>query len=201
MQEIEIVDLIKRTKQHDDEAMEKLLQFFKSKVTSISREYFLLGGDFDDIIQEGMIGLYKAIQSYDETKNNNFGAFASLCIHRQIQNAVKNANRKKNSPLNQYLPIKYFDGSGSSDEDSVLKLVIADENSNVEQNYIDKEISTIVLSKVKNCLSEEQFQILKLFINGESYSEIAKELNISSKQVDNNLQAIKKKLKTIKGEI
>jgi len=201
VQEIEIVDLIKRTKQHDDEAMEKLLQFFKSKVTSISREYFLLGGDFDDIIQEGMIGLYKAIQSYDETKNNNFGAFASLCIHRQIQNAVKNANRKKNSPLNQYLPIKYFDGSGSSDEDSVLKLVIADENSNVEQNYIDKEISTIVLSKVKNCLSEEQFQILKLFINGESYSEIAKELNISSKQVDNNLQAIKKKLKTIKGEI
>ena len=201
MQEIEIVDLIKRTKQHDDEAMEKLLQFFKSKVTSISREYFLLGGDFDDIIQEGMIGLYKAIQSYDETKNNNFGAFASLCIHRQIQNAVKNANRKKNSPLNQYLPIKYFDGSGSSDEDSVLKLVIADENSNVEQNYIDKEISTIVLSKVKNCLSEEQFQILKLFINGESYSEIAKKLNISSKQVDNSLQAIKKKLKTIKGEI
>ena len=201
MQEIEIVDLIKRTKQHDDEAMEKLLQFFKSKVTSISREYFLLGGDFDDIIQEGMIGLYKAIQSYDETKNANFGAFASLCIHRQIQNAVKNANRKKNSPLNQYLPIKYFDGSGSSDEDSVLKLVIADENSNVEQNYIDKEISTIVLSKVKDCLSEEQFQILKLFINGESYSEIAKKLNISSKQVDNSLQAIKKKLKTIKGEI
>ena len=201
MQEIEIIDLIKRTKQHDDEAMEKLLQFFKSKVTSISREYFLLGGDFDDIIQEGMIGLYKAIQCYDETKNTNFGAFASLCIHRQIQNAVKNANRKKNSPLNQSLPIKYFDGSGSSDEDSVLKLVIADENSNVEQNYIDKEISTIVLSKVKDCLSEEQFQILKLFINGESYSEIAKKLNISSKQVDNSLQAIKKKLKTIKGEI
>lgn len=201
MEEFEIVDLIKRTKQHDDEAMEKLLQFFKSKVTAISREYFLLGGDFDDIIQEGMIGLYKAIQSYDENKNANFGAFASLCIHRQIQNAVKNASRKKNNPLNSYLPIKYFDGSGSSDDDNVLKLVIADEQSNVEQNYIDKEVTTIMLSKVKNCLTTEQFEILKLFINGESYSLIAEKLNITSKQVDNSLQAIKKKLKTIKGEI
>ena len=92
MEEIEIVELINETKQHNDQAMEKLLQFFKPKVTAISREYFLVGGDFDDIIQEGMIGLYKAISIYDGNKNHNFKAFASLCIHRQIQNAVKNAN-------------------------------------------------------------------------------------------------------------
>ena len=89
------------------------------------------------------------IDKYDETKNKNFSAFASLCIHRQLQNAVKNANRKKNSPLNSYLPIKYYDGTTSSDEDSVLKLVIVDDNSNIEQNYIDNEMNTIMMSKVE----------------------------------------------------
>lgn len=201
MQEIEISNLIKLAKQHDEDAMENLLRLFKPKVTAISREYFLIGAEFDDLIQEGMIGLYKAISVYEETRNHSFGAFASLCIHRQIQNAVKNANRKKNSPLNEYLPIKYYDGSNASDEDNVLKLVIADENSDIEQNYIDKEINTIAISKVKNILTEEQFKILKMFINGESYAYIAEKNNLTNKQVDNSLQAIKKKLRTIKGEM
>ncbi|MBO5954608.1 MAG: sigma-70 family RNA polymerase sigma factor [Clostridia bacterium] len=197
MTEEKTSNLIKRAKSHDEEAMEELLQFFKPKVIAISREYFLIGAEFDDLIQEGMIGLYKAISVYDESKNHSFSAFASLCIHRQLQNAVKNANRKKNSPLNSYLPIKYYDGSSSSDEDSVLKLVIVDDNSNIEQNYIDKELNTIVISKVKDILTSEQFNILKQFLNGDSYSSIAESNNITSKQVDNMLQAIKKKLRTI----
>ena len=122
----DILNLIKLAKNHDEQAMDELLGMFKPKVIAISREYFLVGAEFDDLIQEGMIGLYKAIGIYDETKNHNFSAFASLCIHRQLQNAVKNANRKKNNPLNTYLPIKYFDGSSSSDEDNVLKLVIVE---------------------------------------------------------------------------
>ncbi len=177
--------------------MDELLQHFKPKVIAISREYFLVGAEFDDLIQEGMIGLYKAISVYEDFKNNNFSAFASLCIHRQLQNAVKNANRKKNSPLNAYLPIKYYDGTTSSDEDSVLKLVIVDDNSNIEQNYIDKEMNTIMMSKVQEILSVEQFRILKQFLNGDSYSDIAKRNEISTKQVDNLLQAIKKKLRTL----
>lgn len=181
----------------DQEAMEELLQFFKPKVIAISREYFLVGAEFDDLIQEGMIGLYKAINIYDGGKNHSFSAFASLCIHRQLQNAVKNANRKKNSPLNSYLPIKYYDGSSSSDEDSVLRLVIVDDNSDIEQNCIDKEINTIVVSKVKDLLTDEQFSILTQFLNGDSYSSIALKNNISNKQVDNMLQAIKKKLRTL----
>lgn len=201
MEEILISNLIKKAKQHDNDAMEELLQMFKPKVIAISREYFLVGAEFDDLIQEGMIGLYKAISVYDESKNHNFSAFASLCIHRQIQNAVKNANRKKNNPLNSYVPIKYYDGSNASDEDNVLRLVIADEDSDVEKIYIDKEINTIVISKVKNLLTEEQFKILEMFINGESYSHIAELTNLTSKKVDNTLQAIKKKLKTIKGEV
>ena len=193
----DILNLIKLAKNHDEQAMDELLGMFKPKVIAISREYFLVGAEFDDLIQEGMIGLYKAIGIYDETKNHNFSAFASLCIHRQLQNAVKNANRKKNNPLNTYLPIKYFDGSSSSDEDNVLKLVIVDDNSNIEQNYIDKEINTLMMSKVKEILKDEQFSILKLFLNGDSYSDIAKRSGITTKQVDNMLQAIKKKLRSI----
>jgi len=192
-----VSNLILKAKSHDDEAMEELFRFFKPKVIAISREYFLIGAEFDDLIQEGMIGLYKAINIYDESKNHSFSAFASLCIHRQLQNAVKNANRKKNTPLNSYLPIKYYDGSSSSDEENILKLVIVDDNSNIEQNFIDKEMNTIVISKVKDMLTKEQFVVLKQFLNGDSYSLIAEKNNISSKQVDNMLQAIKKKLRTL----
>ena len=201
MEEVEIFNLIEKANQHDEEAMEKLMQAFKPKVIAISREYFLVGAEFDDLLQEGMIGLYKAIRVYDQNKNHNFSAFASLCIHRQIQNAVKNANRKKNSPLNSYVPIKYFDGSNASEEDNVLRLVIADEDSDVEKIYIDKEVNTIVISKVKDMLTKEQFEILNMFINGESYSSIANKTGLTNKKVDNTLQAIKKKLRTIKGEV
>ena len=197
MQEQKINKLVKLSKNNDAKATEELLTIFKSKVTAISREYFLIGAEFDDLIQEGMIGLYKAISVYEESKNHSFSAFASLCIHRQLQNAVKNANRKKNTPLNSYLPIKYYDGSTSSDEDNVLKLVIVDDNSNIEQNYIDKELNTIMISKVKDMLCEEQFEILKQFLNGDSYTAIAEKNRISNKQVDNMLQAIKKKLRML----
>ena len=200
MQEQKINKLVKLSKNNDSKATEELLTFFKSKVTAICREYFLIGAEFDDLIQEGMIGLYKAINVYDETKNHNFSAFASLCIHRQLQNAVKNANRKKNNPLNSYLPIKYYDGTQDSDE-GLTNLVIVDDTSDIEQNYIDKELKAIVISKVKEILSEQQFDILKMFLNGESYVKIAKTFDITTKQVDNMLQAIKKKLKTIQGEV
>ena len=201
MEETELIQEIKRAQAHDDEAMENLLRIFKPKVIAISREYFLIGADFDDLLQEGMIGLYKAINIYDPDKNHNFSAFASLCIHRQLQNAVKNANRKKNAPLNSYVPIKYFDGSNTSDDDKVNKLVIVDDDSDIEKNYIDREMNAIVISKVRNLLSELQFKVLKMFINGESYETMANSLGISKKKVDNLIQAIKKKLRSIKGEI
>ena len=197
MTESVIEELIVKARNHDEDSMEELLQYFKPKVIAISREYFLVGAEFDDLIQEGMIGLYKAIGIYDSNKNHNFSAFASLCIHRQLQNAVKNANRKKNNPLNSYLPIKYFDGSTVSDEDNVLKLVIVDDNSNIEKNFIDKEINTLLISKVEEVLTEDQFRILKQFLNGDSYSYIAEKNNITTKNVDNMLQAIKKKLRSI----
>ena len=201
MIDIDINEEIKRAQAHDGDAMENLLRIFKPKVIAISREYFLIGADFDDLLQEGMIGLYKAIRIYDPEKNHNFSAFASLCIHRQLQNAVKNANRKKNAPLNSYVPIKYYDGSNTSDDDKINKLVIVDDDSDIEKNYIDKEMNAIVISRVKDLLSDEQFRVLKMFINGASYEDMANSLHISKKKVDNLLQAIKKKLRGIKGEI
>ncbi len=201
MKEKEINNLIIEAKNHNEQAIDELFSLFKSKVNAIAREYFLIGADSDDLIQEGMIGLYKAISVYEPDKNHNFGAFASLCIHRQLQNAVKNANRKKNSPLNSYVPIKYFDGSSTSDEENILKLVIVDDTSDIERNILDEESNSILLSKVKELLSEIQFVVLKKFINGESYSSIAESVDMTPKNVDNMLQAIKKKLRTLKGEI
>jgi len=201
LNETKINQLVALAKVHNEAATDELLTHFKPKVIAISREYFLIGSDFDDLIQEGMIGLYKAISVYDSTKNTNFSAFASLCIHRQLQNAVKNANRKKNSPLNSYIPIKYYDGSSSSDDEKIMNLVIVDDTSNIEQNYIDKELNAILMSKVKEVLNEQQFDVLKMFLNGETYSNISKHFNINVKQVDNMLQAIKKKLRTIQGEV
>ena len=138
MQEEKINQLVKLSKNNDTKATEELLTLFKSKVTAICREYFLIGAEFDDLLQEGMIGLYKAIGVYDETKNHSFSAFASLCIHRQLQNAVKNANRKKNSPLNSYVPIKYYDGTRDTDDDGITNLVIVDDKRIEIQNDTNK---------------------------------------------------------------
>ena len=196
----EVSSLIEKAQQHDEQAMEDLLHLFKPKVIAISREYFLIGADVDDLIQVGMIGLYKAINIYDKTKNKNFSAFASLCIHRQLQTAVKNANRIKNAPLNSYLPINYYGGIGQDDE-KYGRFVIVDDNSDFEKEYIDKELNAIVISKVKNLLTEQQFEMLKMFLNGVNYVTMAEHFDISTKQVDNTLQAIKRKLHSIKGEI
>ena len=192
----EIEELILKSR-NDEDAMDNLLKIFKPKVIAISREYFLVGADFDDLLQEGMIGLYKAIRGYDKDKNHNFSSFASLCIHRQLQNAVKLNNRKKNLPLNSYLPIKYYDGTN----EDYVNLVIVDDTSNIEQNYIDKEMNTVLMSRIKEILNEQQFLILKMFINGESYVTIANKMELTTKNVDNMLQAIKKKLRSIKGEL
>ena len=201
LNEIAINKLIIRAKNNDEQAIDELFSVFKPKVNAISREYFLIGADTDDLIQEGMIGLYKAISVYDAEKNHNFSAFASLCIHRQLQNAVKNANRKKNSPLNTYVPIKYYDGSSESEDENIIRMVIVDDTSDIEQNFVDKESNAILLSKVKDVLNDLQFTVLKKFINGESYSAIAESVDLTTKNVDNMLQAIKKKLKTLKGEL
>ncbi len=200
--EEKVEDLIKKAQAHDDAAMETLLKMFKPKVIAISREYFLIGADVDDLIQEGMIGLFRAIRIYNPEKNHNFNAFASLCIHRQLQNAVKNANRKKNTPLNAYIPINNADDTRNADgDDEPISIIIADEESNIEKYIIDREVNAIVLSKVKDMFNYLQNRVLKMFLNGDTYQDIASACSLTPKKVDNMLQSIKKKLKTIKGDV
>lgn len=195
-----INNLVLKAKSGDMESMEAILKYFKPKVTAICREYFLIGADFDDILQEGMIGLYKSINGYNPEKNNNFPKFASMCIHHQIQNAVKTANSKKNYPLNDYVSIN-VEGRVDSEDDSP-KIMLQADNSHTEQNSLNKESLKNVYNAIKNALTPEQYKILLMYLNGFTYSEIAEQFNVSNKNIDNQIQAIKKKLRVVlKGEL
>ena len=191
----QINDVVIKAKNGDFESMEYILQSFKPKVTAICREYFLLGADFDDLNQEGMIGLYKAIVGFNGDKNNNFSSFATMCIHHQIQNAVKVANSKKNQPLNDYISIS-VEGEFNKDEDSP-KIILQANDKGAEQLSLDKESENSLHQKLKQVLTNDQYGILLMYLNGYSYVEIATKYNISNKKVDNNIQAIKRKLRRI----
>lgn len=202
----DINSLIIKSKNHDSDSTEMILKMFKPKVIAICREYFLTGADFDDLLQEGMIGLYKAIQNYDNTKNDNFSSFATMCIHRQIQSAVKIANSNKNKPLNEYFSINTT-GVIENDAENPLQIVLVTKDRVVEKISLAKEKSSSLYNKIKEVLNEEQFKILMLYLNGYSYGEIAIKSNLCSskdvptsalKKVDNTIQSIKRKLKNIK---
>ena len=195
----QINEIVAKAKLGDFESMEHILQYFKPKVTAICREYFLLGSDFDDLIQEGMIGLYKAIMGYNVEKNDKFASFASMCIHHQIQNAVKVANSKKNQPLNNYVSIS-IEGKFAENDDGA-KIVLEATDKGAEQISLDKESTNFLYKKVRNALTNEQYDILLMYLNGYSYSEIATRHNITNKNVDNHIQSIKRKLRILlKGE-
>lgn len=195
----QINELVIKAKNGDFESMEHILQYFKPKVTAICREYFLLGADYDDLNQEGMIGLYKAIVGFDVDKNDNFNHFATMCIHHQIQNAVKIANSKKNQPLNDYVSIS-VEGGFNQDEDGP-KIILQATDKCAEQQSLDKERERILHEKLKQVLTFEQYGILLMYLNGYSYAEMSLKFNITSKKVDNNIQAIKRKLRILlKGE-
>lgn len=197
---IDILELLKLAKSGDSDSMGAILQYFKPKVNAICREYFLIGSDFDDILQEGMIGLYKAIQNYDQTKNDNFSSFASMCIHRQIQSAVKIANSKKNLPLNDYFSIN-IEGEIESDNEKSPQIILVTKDRVVEKVSLEKEKNSEIIKSIKEVLDERQFRVLLLYLNGYSYQEISNITDIKLKTVDNTIQAIKKKLKKILKDI
>lgn len=193
----EILELIKKAQNGDSESIELILSCFKAKVSSICREYFLIGSDYDDIVQEGMIGLYKAIQSFDADKNDNFAVYASICIHRQIQSAVRLANSKKNLPLNDYFSIN-TEGEIETENEKSPQIILVTKDRVAEKVSLAKEQNSKLQEEIKKLLNETQYRILCLYLNGYSYSEIAVLLNLNTKKVDNSIQVIKKKLKDIK---
>ncbi len=177
----------------DGAALEYLLNKYKNFVRTKARSYFLIGADHEDIVQEGMIGLYKAIRDYRAEKLSSFRAFAELCITRQIITAIKTATRQKHIPLNNYISLNK--PIYEEDSDRTLLDVITEEGvSNPEEMLIDREDLSLIEGRIGQMLSDLEKNVLVRYMEGKSYVEIAGEMNRHVKSIDNALQRIKRKL-------
>ncbi len=173
---------------------EELLEEYKDLVKAKAGLYFMLGADKEDIVQEGMIGLYKAIQNYDDSKDASFKTFADLCISRQIITAIKAANRKKYSPLNKAVSLDK-NVSDDSNSPTLGESLVSGSDTNPETIAILNEMVELLLAPDAKILSEFERKVLSLLINGEDYQSIAKSLGKTPKQIDNTIQRIRAKLK------
>lgn len=183
----------------NDEACDYLLRKYKSFVAMKSSSYFIAGGDRHDIIQEGLIGLLKAIRVYNPEKDASFKSFADLCITRQIISAVKSALRLKHAPLNTYLSLDRPYNEENYDT-SLIDIIAADDTSNPEAIVIGKESMELVNVKMEELLSGFECKVLSLYLTGKSYNSIAAILNKEPKSIDNALQRIKKKFEKFSDE-
>ncbi|MDY3026389.1 MAG: RNA polymerase sporulation sigma factor SigH [Candidatus Faecivicinus sp.] len=191
MQDEEIVAIAQR--EGDGEALEYLLNKYKNFVRAKARSYFLIGADHEDIVQEGMIGLYKAIRDYRIDRSASFHAFAELCVTRQIITAIKTATRQKHIPLNSYVSLNR--PIYEEDPDRTLLDVITEEvPSNPESMLIDREDLSLIEGRIGEMLSDLEKEVLIRYIEGKSYQEISEEMNRHVKSIDNALQRIKRKL-------
>lgn len=177
----------------DPEAEEYLLNKYKNFVRSKARSYFLIGADHEDIVQEGMIGLYKAIRDYKAEKLSSFRAFAELCITRQIITAIKTATRQKHIPLNSYVSLNKPLYDEESDR-TLLDIIIEGTTSNPEDMIINQENLGSIHQKINEVLSGLEQEVLSAYLDGKSYQEIAELLGRHVKSIDNALQRVKRKL-------
>ena len=187
-------ELIERIRMGDSDAEDVLYIRYKQVVRSKARTYFLVGADREDIIQEGMIGLYKAVCDYEFGKQASFRAFAELCITRQIITAIKSATRKKHIPLNTYVSLSrpvYEDGDG---ERTLIDVLETTRISDPEEALIGRESYEAVARDIENALSKLEREALSLYLQGLSYQQIAAAMGRSTKCVDNAIQRVKKKL-------
>lgn len=197
-------DIVKRIQAGDQPAIDYLLEKYKYLVRNKAKALFLIGGDKDDLIQEGMIGLYKAIRDYQSDKDNSFFNFADLCISRQIYSAIKASNRKKNIPLNTYISLYtpvYGDNSDSDDKENLVDIIHQKNLSNPEELVIDKENTSMIEYELVRRLSDLEKQVLDLYMQDLKYVQIAEVLNKEPKTIDNALTRIKTKLNQVLKEI
>lgn len=174
-------------------AQEYLINKYKSFVKSKARSYFLVGADREDIIQEGMIGLYKAIRDFRSDKLASFKAFAELCITRQIITAIKTATRQKHIPLNSYVSLNRPIYDDDSDR-TLMDVVPGSQVLDPEQVVINSEELGSMEKKITELLSDLEWKVLNSYLDGKSYYEIADDLQRHVKSVDNALQRVKRKL-------
>ena len=194
-------ELIERYRDGINEAIEVLVQRYKRFVrTKIKANYFI-GVDKDDLIQEGMIGLFKAICDYDAHKDTSFKSFATLCVTRQVSTAFKAVSRQKHIPLNTSISLSIpINHKGNEEDDEGITLLDTIKNNTSmtpEDEMISKENLEVLNNQIIKALSKLEWQVLNLYISGKNYQEIAKEIDKSPKSIDNALQRIKKKLESV----
>lgn len=185
--------IISHIKQGDEQALRYLLEKYKDLVNSKVGKYFIIGAEREDIVQEGMIGLFKAIKNFDEEKQNTFKTFANICIERQLITAIKSSNRQKHIPLNSYLSLNNAAYQG---EDDSVELIDTFNNKVVEdplEIIMKRENFEEIQNTMHKSLSKFEEQVLDRYIQGESYETIAKRLDSPIKSIDNAIQRIRKK--------
>jgi len=186
-------DIVEQARDGCSYALEYLINKYKNFVRAKARSYFLIGADREDIIQEGMIGLYKAIRDFKSDKLSSFRAFAELCITRQIITAIKTATRQKHIPLNSYVSLN----KPIYDEDSdrtLLDVISGTKITDPEELVINREEFGDIEEKMCEILSDLEWRVLMSYLDGKSYQEIACDLNRHVKSIDNALQRVKRKL-------
>lgn len=184
--------LIQKLRDGEKEVLDHLLEKYKGIVRKKARAMYLIGGETDDLIQEGMLGLFKAIQDYRPDKDTYFSTFANLCIERQMYNAIQGSNRQKHQPLNSYVSLS----EEMADESIFDNLLI----SNPESIIIDQETVLDMERRIHQCLSPFENHVLDSYMRGRNYLQIAEEFEKSPKSIDNALQRIRKKVRHIIAE-
>ena len=183
-------ELINQIRENDPQALNEIIERYKSLIEIRVSNYFINGAEKDDLMQEGRIGLFKAIMNYDAEKDASFNTFANLCIERQLINAVKNSNRQKHMPLNNYVSLNGSDDDSSSENiDTVLNNSVEDPLDTITKEEYMNEINDTL---DKN-LSDFEKNVLDLLLKGYKYEEIVQKLDSNSKAIDNAIQRIRKK--------
>ncbi|SNZ17795.1 RNA polymerase, sigma 30 subunit, SigH [Terribacillus aidingensis] len=190
MEDGALVDLVKAGRV---DALDFLINKYRNFVRAKARTYFLIGADREDIVQEGMIGLYKAIRDFNGEKLASFKAFAELCVTRQIITAIKTATRQKHIPLNSYVSLDKPIYDEESDR-TLLDIIVSSKAGDPQDVLINQERFLDMEEKMAQLLSELERQVLALYLDGRSYQEISEELKRHVKSIDNALQRVKRKL-------
>ena len=179
-------ELIRRAQNGEKKLEEFLIDKYKGMVRKKAHAMFLIGGEQEDLIQEGMIGLFRAVRDYRPSKNASFATFASLCVERQIYKAIEISGRQKHRPLNSYISL--------SEENSPLKNTEDTKQQNPEEIIIDRESTNLMQEKIKARLSPFENQVLRAYLEGKDYHQIARQMEKSPKSIDNALQRIRNKI-------
>ena len=192
--------LIENIKNDDHIALNCLIKRYSEIVNMKANKFFIIGAEKEDIIQEGMIGLYKAVKAYDTQKQNSFKTFANMCIERQLITAVKNSNRQKHIPLNSSISLNAsaYDDNEDMDKIDILNIKALDDPSDI---IAEKEYFQNIENRIKKSLSEFELQVLHEYEKGKTYSDIAKELNAKLHSIYTSIQRIRKKANKIKNNI